>query len=178
MQKRKITTKDICIIAMLIAVTAVLGFVSGKLRIGTFTKFSFNFIPVYFTAVMFGPVVAGLVGLAGDFISSIGTGPYIAMIGIIEFVYGLIFGMLFYKQGKTEHHLAFVLKSLFATIIIAAVDIFMKSYVLMNMGFAPSPLSAAVMLRLPMILVMSVIRFVVLMVMEKSVPRVLAAPRN
>ena len=179
LEKRKITTKDICVIAMLIAVTAVLGFVSGKLRIGTFSKFSFNFISVYFTAVMFGPVVAGLVGVAGDFVSAIGTGPYLWMIGLIEFVYGYIFGMLFYKKsGKTEGHTAFIVKSLAATLIIAAVDAFMKSYVLMKVGFAPNPLGAAIAMRLPMIAVMAAVRFVVLLVMEKSVPRILAATRD
>lgn len=176
MQKKRITTKDICLIAMLIAVTAVLGFISGKLRIGTFSKFSFNFISVYFTAVLFGPVVAGLVGVAGDFISAIGTGPYLWMIGLIEFLYGFVFGTLFYKKGtKPEKHWAFIVKSLAATLIIAGVDIFVKSYVLMNVGFAPSPISAAMLMRLPMIAVMSAIRFVVLMVMEKSVPRILSA---
>lgn len=176
MQKRKITTKDICIIAMLIAVTAVLGFVSGKLRIGTFSKFSFNFISVYFTAVLFGPIVAGLVGVAGDFVSAIGTGPYIWVIGLIEFIYGFVFGMLFYKKTtEPEKHSMFIIKSLAATLIIAAVDIFAKSYVLMNVGFAPNPLSAAMMMRLPMIAVMAVIRFIVLMIMEKSVPRIVAS---
>ena len=176
MQKKKITTKDICVIAMLIAVTAVLGFVSGKLRIGTFSKFSFNFISVYFTAVLFGPVVAGLVGVVGDFISAIGTGPYLWMIGLVEFIYGFIFGILFYqKEVATEKHSIFVLKSLAATLIVAAVDIFVKSYVLMSVGFAPNPLGAAIIMRLPMIAVMSAIRFVVLVIMEKSVPRILSA---
>ena len=176
MQKKKITTKDICIIAMLIAVTAVLGFISGKLRIGTFSKFSFNFISIYFTAVLFGPVVAGLVGVAGDFISAIGTGPYLWLIGLIEFIYGFIFGILFHKKEiSAEKHGAFILKSLAATLIIAAVDIFVKSYVLMSVGFAPNPLGAAILMRLPMIAVMSAIRFVVLIIMEKSVPRILTA---
>lgn len=178
-KNKKITTKDICIIAMLIAVTAVLGFISGKLRIVTFSKFSFNFISVYFTAVLFGPVVAGLVGVAGDFISAIGTGPYLWMIGLIEFIYGFIFGILFYKKEVVpEKHSTFILKSLAATLIIAAVDIFVKSLILMNVGFAPSPLGAAIVTRLPMIAVMSGIRFVVLMVMEKSVPRILTATHN
>ena len=179
MQKKKITTKDICIIAMLIAVTAVLGFISGKLRILTFSKFSFNFISVYFAAVLFGPVVAGVVGVAGDFISAIGTGPYLWMIGLIEFIYGFVFGVLFYKkEDKTEKHSAFVLKSMAASLVIAAVDVFAKSYILMSVGFAPAPLGAAIAMRLPMIAVMSVIRFVVLIVMEKSIPRILAATRN
>lgn len=175
---KKITTKELCLIAMLIAATAVLGFVSGKLRIGTFSKFSFNFISVYITAVMFGPVVAGFVGVAGDFISSIGTGPYLWMIGLIEFIYGLVFGILFYKKGNNEKQTAFVIKALVATLIIAAVDIFAKSYILLIGGFAPSPLGVAIATRLPMIVVMSVVRFVVLIVMGKSVPRILSVVRN
>lgn len=173
---KKLTTKDICLIAMLIALTAVLGFISGKLRIGTFSKFSFNFISVYFAAVLYGPFVAGFVALVGDFISAIGTGPYLWMIGLIEFVYGAVFGLLFYnKVYKNNKH--FVLKALLTTIIIAAVDIFLKSYVLMNVGFAPNPLGAAILMRLPMISVMAVVRFVVLIVIEKAFSRVLNTTR-
>ena len=177
MQKRKITTKDICVIAMLIAITAVLGFVSGKLRIGTFSKFSFNFISVYITAVLFGPVVAGIVGVAGDFISAIGTGPYLWMIGLIEFIYGVVFGVLFYNKEDNKMS-AFVLKALTATLVIAAVDIFAKTYILMSVNLMPPQFDLAVVMRLPMIAIMSFIRFVVLMVMKKSVPRILSAIRN
>lgn len=172
---KKLTTKELCSIAMLIAVTAVLGFISGKLRIGTFSKFSFNFISVYFTAVLFGPFIAGLVGVAGDFISAIGTGPYLWMIGLIEFIYGFVFGILFYqKENKPEKPAVFTFKALAATLIIAAVDVFAKSYILMQVGYAPAPLSAAIITRIPMIAVMSVIRFIVLIVIEKTISRVLA----
>ncbi len=174
---KKLTTKELCSIAMLIAITAVLGFVSGKLRIGTFSKFSFNFISVYFTAVLFGPFVAGLVGVVGDFISAIGTGPYLWMIGLIEFVYGFVFGILFYNKENNKTKV-FILKALIATLAIAAIDIFVKSFILMQVGFAPSPISTAIITRLPMIAVMSVIRFVVLIIIEKSMSRVLAETRK
>ena len=174
---KKLTTKDICTIAMLIALTAILGFVSGKLRIGTFSKFSFNFISVYFTAVLFGPFVAGFVGFVGDFISAIGTGPYLWMIGLIEFVYGFVFGILFYnKENKIPKY--FVLKAFAVTIIIAAVDIFAKSYILLQIGYAPSPFEVAVLTRLPMIAVMSVIRFIVLIIIGKGLSRVVDAARK
>lgn len=171
---KKLTTKDICTIAMLIALTAILGFVSGKLRIGTFSKFSFNFISVYFTAVLFGPFVAGFVGFVGDFISAIGTGPYLWMIGLIEFVYGFVFGILFYNKENKKTK-CFTLKALAVTIIIAAVDIFAKSYILLQIGYAPSPFGVAVFTRLPMIAVMSVIRFIVLIIIGKGLSRVVDA---
>lgn len=159
---------------MLIALTAVLGFISGKLRIGTFSKFSFNFISVFISAVLYGPIVAGLVGLAGDFISSIGTGPYLWWIGAIEFAYGLIFGILFYKKdGACDKKGVFTLKVTVCTIIITLVDIFVKSFLLMNIGFAPSPMTLAVLSRLPMCLIMAVIRFVLLLVSQKSILRVI-----
>ena len=171
---KKLTTKELCTIAMLIAVTAVLGFISGKLRIGTFSKFSFNFISVYITALLFGPITAGFVGVAGDFISAIGTGPYLWMIGLVEFVYGVVFGLLFYNR-KEDKKSIFILKALAATLVIAAVDIFAKSLILMNVGYTPAPLEAAILMRLPMIAVMSAVRFVILVVMGKSVSRVLAS---
>lgn len=174
---KKISTKDICMIAMLIALTAILGFVSGKLRIGTFSKFSFNFISVYFTAVLFGPVTAGFVGLVGDFISAIGTGPYLWMIGLLEFVYGFIFGILFYNKEKKKIK-GFVLKALAVTVIIAIVDIFAKSFILLQIGYAPSPFAVAVLTRLPMIAVMAVVRFVVLIIIEKGLSRVIDAVRE
>lgn len=174
---KKLTTKEICTIAMLIALTAILGFISGKLRIGTFSKFSFNFISVYFTAVLFGPFVAGFVGVVGDFISAIGTGPYLWMIGLIEFVYGFVFGILFYNKENKKTK-AFALKALAATIIIAAVDIFAKSYILLQVGYAPSPMSVAILTRLPMIAVMAAIRFVVLIIIEKGLARVLDTVRQ
>lgn len=174
---KKLSAKEICTIAMLIALTAILGFVSGKLRIGTFSKFSFNFISVYFTAVLFGPFVAGFVGIVGDFISAIGTGPYLWMIGLIEFVYGFIFGILFYNKSNKKTK-GFVLKALAATIIIAAVDIFAKSFILLQVGYAPSPINVAILTRLPMIAVMSVIRFVVLIIIEKGLARVLNTVRQ
>ncbi|MFA7636594.1 MAG: folate family ECF transporter S component [Monoglobales bacterium] len=169
---KKITTKKICAIAMLIALTAVLGFISGKLRIGTFAKFSFNFIAVYFSAILYGPLVAGIVGFAGDFVSAIGTGPYLWWIGAIEFIYGVIFGLLFYKKDeRNEKTGTFVLKAISCSAIILIVDLFVKSFLLIRIGFAPSPLFAAVAARLPMCAVMAVIRAVVLIVSEKAILR-------
>lgn len=164
-------------VAMLIALTAILGFISGKLRIGTFSKFSFNFISVYFTAVLFGPFVAGFVGVVGDFISAIGTGPYLWMIGLMEFVYGVVFGVLFYNKENKKTK-AFIFKAFIATIIIAAVDIFAKSFILMKVGYAPSPLNVAIITRIPMIAVMTAIRFVVLIIIEKGLTRVLNTIRQ
>lgn len=173
---RRITTKKICAIAMLIALTAVLGFISGKLRIGTFAKFSFNFISVYFAAILYGPLVAGLVGLAGDFVSAIGSGPYLWWIGAIEFIYGVIFGLLFYKKDERDEKTSiFVLKAIACSAIIFAIDLFLKSFLLMRVGFAPSPLIAAVATRLPMCAVMAIIRAVLLIVSEKAILRAFKA---
>ena len=65
---KKMSTKEVCIIAMLIAVTVVLSFISGYLRTPV-GKLNISFVSVYVCAAMFGPLAGGLVGALADLIS-------------------------------------------------------------------------------------------------------------
>ena len=67
--KGKLTVKQLCTIAMLIALTAVLSCIAGNLRIGNAVKFSVSFVSVYVSGALFGPVWGGFVGAAADVIS-------------------------------------------------------------------------------------------------------------
>jgi ECF transporter S component (folate family) len=89
--------KKISLIAMLVAITVILGYISGFLRIGNITKISVSFISVYIAAIFIGPVAGGFVGAVADFISYIvnPTGAYLWQLTLLEFVYGFLFGIVF-----------------------------------------------------------------------------------
>ena len=141
---KKLSVYQLCTIAMLIALTAVLSQISGNLRIGNVSKFSVSFISVYITAVAFGPLVGGLVGAVADVISYLAnpTGAYIFWFTLIEFVNGFLFGVFFYRaQIKTEKKLYFVLRALLCVVSQLAVNMFLRTYLLMKLGFMSPELS-------------------------------------
>ena len=95
---KKLTTKEICIIAMLIAVTVVLSFISGYLRTPV-GKLNISFISVYVCAYLFGPLMGGITGALADLISVwvSASGAPIPLFTVIEFINGFVFGLFFYR---------------------------------------------------------------------------------
>ena len=95
----KFTTKTICMLGLLIAITIVLSMISGYLRIGNISKLSISFISVFIGAYAFGGITGGLVGLVADLISCYinPIGPLMIQITLIEFLFGFIYGLFFYK---------------------------------------------------------------------------------
>lgn len=94
----KTNTQRICTVAMLIAVTVVLGTLS--IRVGSGIKISLKFLPVVVCSTLFGPLWGGLCGALSDFISYLlnpAGGAYLFPITIVEFLYGVSFGLFFYK---------------------------------------------------------------------------------
>lgn len=93
-------TKRICTMAMLIAIAFILG--SAAIRIGATIKISFKFLPTFVSAVFFGPLWGGMCGLLSDALAYLinpGSGPYLIQIGLVEFLYGLSYGIFFYKSN-------------------------------------------------------------------------------
>lgn len=96
--KTKFNTHKICTIAMLVAISFVLGALA--IRIGAGIKISFKFIPVFVCSALFGPVLGGLCGALADFLSYFlnpGSGAFMPQITLVEFLYGFSFGLFFYK---------------------------------------------------------------------------------
>ncbi len=94
-------TKRICTMAMLIAIAFILG--SAAIRIGPTIKISFKFLPTFVCAVFFGPLWGGMCGLLSDalaYLMNPGSGPYLIQIGLVEFLYGLSYGVFFYKSNE------------------------------------------------------------------------------
>lgn len=100
---KKLTTKELCVVAMLIAVTVVLSFISGYLRTPV-GKLNISFISVYVCAYLFGPLMGGITGALADLISVwvSASGAPIPLFTVIEFINGFIFGLFFFRGNAPK----------------------------------------------------------------------------
>ncbi len=101
----KLTTKRVCTLGLLIAITIVLSMISGNLRIGNFSKLSISFISVFMCAYAFGGITGGIVASMADIISCFVNpiGPLMLQITALEFIFGFIYGFFFYKTNLRQY---------------------------------------------------------------------------
>ena len=154
--------RKLCTVSMLIAVSVVLG-AYLTVRIGGGIKITFKFVTVFMSAYLFGPIVGGLVGLLSDIIAFFlsPTASFLPQVSAIEFVYGFIFGIMFYKKDMS------ILKIVIcAAIQMLIINLFGTSYVLK--GFFGDKYSAAVLTRLPTAILNTGIQIVMLSVLSKN----------
>ena len=158
-------TKKLCLIAMLIAITALLSYISGFLRIGNAVKISVTFISIYMAAVFYGPLAGGFVAAVGDVLSHFinPVGMFLPGLTIIEFLSGLTFG-LFKRNGKEIKNTK--TKIAICVMINFLLNLFPKTYVLMTAGYVPSDYSVALLSRLLSSGVMLLIQAIMLYVFE------------
>ncbi len=102
MKIKKLTVSELCKIAMLVAITVMLSYISGYLRIGPVSKFNISFISVYVAGAAFGPVIAGLVAAMADVVSFVAnpTGPFMPVFTLLEFAGGFLFGLVLYHKDE------------------------------------------------------------------------------
>ena len=94
---KKVTTKQIAIMALLIAIEVVL---SRFLAIPTpIVKVSMNFLPVVLMAILYGPVFAGIGAAMADFIGAMmfPVGAYFPGFTLTAFFIGAVYGLFLYK---------------------------------------------------------------------------------
>lgn len=178
---KKISTRELTAIGLLIALTMVLGYISGFLRIGNISKFSISFISVFVAAAAFGPVIGGFVGAAADFMSYVvnPTGPYLWQLTLIEFAYGFLFGLLFYRNVNEEDRLSFLWYRIVLCVLLQfAVNMIAKTFVLVSVGLIPASFGAAVSVRAPGCIVMAVLQILLLGVFNRYMPRFLKMIRK
>ena len=180
---KKLNVYQICAIAMLIAVTAILSQISGHLRIGNFSKLSISFISVYIAAAAFGPVAGGVVGAMADIISYVAnpTGAYIFWFTLIEFINGFLFGLFFYRSEiKQEKKWFFVVKAVLCVLSQFAVNMIFRTYILLKLGFLSQELTfrGAFLARFPASFAMTVVKFVVLLALESFIPLIIKTVRK
>lgn len=156
------TTKNICTLGLLIAITVVLSIISGYLRIGNISKLSISFISIFITAYAFGGITGGLVGALADLISCFinPVGPLMIQITIIEFLFGFIYGFFFYKTKSK----AYIPLLLICNIIQFLTNILLKTATL-AISFG-NPFNVMFVSRLPMCAIQFVIILVVIILIK------------
>ena len=158
----RLSTKDICILALLIAITMVLSAISGNLRIGNFSKLSISFVTVYIAAYCYGGLAGGLVAALADIMSCFvnPVGPFILQLTIIEFVFGFIYGIFFY-QTNPKHYVFNVVVCVAIQLI---TNILLKTAVLSTTF--NSTFSAYFIARLPVCLIQAAIIMIALILLK------------
>lgn len=167
--KSKLTVKQLCTIAMLIALTAVLSCMAGNLRIGNAVKFSVSFVSVYVSGALFGSLWGGFVGAAADIISHFANpvGAYLWQLTLIEAVYGFLYGVFFAKNGKKKAITPLISVTV-CVLIQLLINVFLKTYILRELGFMGElSFAACVLTRLASCLFMAGLQFVTIFVIEK-----------
>ena len=108
-----------CTIGLLIAVTFVLSYISGYIRIGNISKLTISFISVFVTAYLFGPITGGGVAAAADIISFLvnPTGAFLPQLTLIEFLYGFLYGVFFYRLSDKYYVLKIIIIAIVQNII-------------------------------------------------------------
>lgn len=134
------SAKDLCALALMIAITVLLG-IYATFRIGSGIKVSLKFIPVFITAALFGPVWGGTVAAIADIVAFIVNpvgGMFIPQITMVEFFYGFSFGLFFFNMQTWKGFKTII--SVFVCVIlqIAFLNLGLTTYFLMplmNMNF-------------------------------------------
>jgi ECF transporter S component (folate family) len=109
MKSKKLTTRTLVIMATLIAMTIVL---SRFLSFSVWNmKIGLAFIPIAITAMIFGPIEAGIVAALSDFLGAIlfPIGPYFPGFTLTAFLVGIIFGLFLHKDQRWLNVLGAVL---------------------------------------------------------------------
>lgn len=160
----KLSVKKMCLLAMLTAVTVVLA-IYCTLRVGNAIKIPLKFISVFITAALYGPVWGGVVGALGDILNSflVPVGPPLPQITAVEFLYGFIFGLFFYKKYEKK---SYFLNTVICAVILTVIDIILMSYILTGVGYFPS-FSASVSVRFTASLIKFVLYVIVCVILKK-----------
>ncbi len=159
----KIKTRTLVILAMLTAVEIVL---SRFLSISAWNmKIGFAFVPVALTAMLFGPLAAGVVGALADLLGALlfPVGPYFPGFTLTAFLMGLVYGLFLRRDQRTPHILLAV-----------AVHEFVLSLLLNTLWISVlygSPFPALLVSRLPQVAVLSVVQVVMIRLMAKALPQ-------
>lgn len=125
--------RSLSIMAMLMAITIVLGYFS--IQIGNYIKIGFAAIPHELASIFFGPVAGAIYGAASDIIKYVirPTGPFFPGFTISGIASGFIYGLILYKRPYKFHRV------LIANILVALiVNLGMNTYwlsILYGKGF-------------------------------------------
>ncbi len=100
MQKSSVSTRKVTLAAMFLALDVLMRYLSAKTEL---IQISLTFVPTSLCAMTLGPVYAGITAFFGDllgfFLKPIGY--YFPGLGISAALYGISFGLFFYRRKKS-----------------------------------------------------------------------------
>ncbi len=167
------SVQTVAVCGMLLALRVILGFFTVNVSI--LLKIGFAFLPVAVAGMLFGPVVGGTIGAAGDIVAYFiqPTGPYFPGFTVSSFVAGFLYGMVLYRR-----RISFVRSFSAKAIVTAAVSLLLNPlWLSMLYGKAFfTILSFRITANLVSLPVNAVLLFAVLKIIERS--RVLQPKRN
>ena len=166
---RKMSVKELCTMAMLVAITFGLSYISGFLRIGDSIKFNISFMSVYVGAALFGPVAGGVIAALADVISFVAnpTGAFVPIFTVMEFVNGMLFGFFLYRPSNARRKLIWVFLLIFICAVLQfCVNMFWRTYELARLYYGVDKFRALFVSRLPGNVVMVICKVAIVMMLE------------
>lgn len=158
-QKKKISARSIALMGIMVSLHII--FVRF-LSIQTWNiKISFGFLPLVITAILLGPVEAGIVGAMADFIGAIifPVGAYFPGMTLTALITGIVWGLFLYKKV-----------SLPRIIFAAAINNFMFSMLLNGYWISMlygSPFAGILQVRVPQACLMFMAEIVIISVLQE-----------
>ena len=160
----KITTRTLTLTALLAALEIVL---SRFLSISAWnTKIGFAFVPVVIAAILLGPLYAGIVGAAADFLGAIlfPIGAYFPGFTLTAFLMGLCYGLFLYRNQSFPRILgAVAVHQLILSLLLNTLWI----SVLYGSPYAPLLVS-----RLPQCAILAAVQLAVIPLIARLLPRI------
>ena len=101
-RNRYLNPRVLCICAMLIAMEIVLNRFCSINTMGT--KIGFSFIPPVVAAMLYGPIVSGIVYGVGDFVGALlfPIGPYHPGFTLCAVLMGVVYGLFLYRKETAD----------------------------------------------------------------------------
>ena len=163
----KFTTKRICTMGILLGLSVILG--GFSIRVGLGIKISLKFIPVFISAILFGPLYGAICGGLSDLLSFWffpTGGDYLPLISVIEALYGLMFGLFFYNKSQKIN-----INSVFRIIACLLINtvvfgLFSMSFILMSL--LKMSYVATMIMRIPSLVINFVLHFTVILFILKN----------
>lgn len=175
---KRMSVSELCKVAMLVAITFVLSYVSGYLRIGNLAKFNISFISVYIAGAALGPIISGIVAALADIISFVSnpTGAFVPVFTVLEFINGFLFGLLLYYNNK-ETKTKFFSMVLVCVALQTCVNLFVRTYFLSEMYYG-GKYTATLISRVPSSAVMAVVKVVLILLIEPFKKQIIKVIRD
>ncbi len=158
-QNQKLTTRRLCVLGMLLAVTVILS-VFGTIRVGTVIKIPTKFISVFVAGALFGPWWSAAIGGIGDVLNCtlVPVGPILPLLTLTEALSGALYGIFFFGERKEK---TYFIRVMLCVLSQAIIDIFLVTLILCHAGYFPN-FGVALAIRLPASIIKIILQSVVL----------------